>query len=353
MGDLSRRDLAVALDVVRVAYAFDGLDGFRAGVLGELRRVIPGEQFGYNSVDIPAGRAIIVVDPSDAVFVGSEEAFTATAHEHPGVIRSQLGDYRPHTLSDFLTVRGLQRLDLYNEVYRHLGAEDQIYFHLAPPAIVTLAINRSTRSFSTRDRAMIDLLEPHLSQAYVQAVERDRARALIAAQQAGLQESEAAVIVLDAIGLVVHASALARDLLQEYYPEHRTAGRFLPDELSDWLRSAHPDVARTHCRKGPDGSLHVRLLSGSIGDGWRAVLIDERPSDPVRSPESLRRLGLTDRQVQVLRQLARGQSNTEIAHALHLSPATVRKHLENIYARLGVRSRTEAVAIALHGAGAK
>lgn len=56
---------------------------------------------------------------------------------------------------------------------------------------------------------------------------------------------------------------------------------------------------------------------------------------------------LTPRQSQLLRLVARGDSNTEIARALDISPGTVRKHLENIYARLGVMSRTSAVARAL------
>jgi DNA-binding CsgD family transcriptional regulator len=53
---------------------------------------------------------------------------------------------------------------------------------------------------------------------------------------------------------------------------------------------------------------------------------------------------LTPRQWEVLRQVASGSSNTQIARRLGLSEATVRKHLENVFLRLGVQSRTEAVA---------
>jgi ATP/maltotriose-dependent transcriptional regulator MalT len=56
---------------------------------------------------------------------------------------------------------------------------------------------------------------------------------------------------------------------------------------------------------------------------------------------------LTPRQWEVLRLVAEGRSNTQIAHVLVLSEATVRKHLENIYERLAVNSRTEALAKAL------
>ena len=53
---------------------------------------------------------------------------------------------------------------------------------------------------------------------------------------------------------------------------------------------------------------------------------------------------LTPRQWEVLRQVAEGASNTQIARGLGVSEATVRKHLENVFLRLGVQSRTEAVA---------
>jgi len=53
---------------------------------------------------------------------------------------------------------------------------------------------------------------------------------------------------------------------------------------------------------------------------------------------------LTPRQWEVLRRVATGASNTQIARALGLSEATVRKHLENVYLRLDVQSRTEALA---------
>lgn len=53
---------------------------------------------------------------------------------------------------------------------------------------------------------------------------------------------------------------------------------------------------------------------------------------------------LTPRQYEILRLVARGDSNIEIARTLSISPGTVRKHLENVFARLGVMSRTAAVA---------
>jgi DNA-binding NarL/FixJ family response regulator len=55
---------------------------------------------------------------------------------------------------------------------------------------------------------------------------------------------------------------------------------------------------------------------------------------------------LTDRETEVLRLLARGQSNKEIASTLFIGETTVKSHLKRLFAKLSVMSRTEAVAAA-------
>ena len=56
--------------------------------------------------------------------------------------------------------------------------------------------------------------------------------------------------------------------------------------------------------------------------------------------------GLTPRELQVLRLVAAGKSNREIASALVISEHTVARHVQNIFAKLGVSSRTAASAFA-------
>lgn len=71
-----------------------------------------------------------------------------------------------------------------------------------------------------------------------------------------------------------------------------------------------------------------------------------RPRTASRSDRSWP-AGLTDREVDVLRVLARGQSNRQIANQLHVSEATVHTHLINVYGKIGVNTRAGATLFAL------
>ena len=62
---------------------------------------------------------------------------------------------------------------------------------------------------------------------------------------------------------------------------------------------------------------------------------DEGPIEP-----------LTDREIGILEKVALGLSNEELAEQLCVSKSTVRTHLRNIHSKLGVKSRTEAAALA-------
>ena len=56
--------------------------------------------------------------------------------------------------------------------------------------------------------------------------------------------------------------------------------------------------------------------------------------------------GLTEREMEVLRAVAYGKTNKEVAERLCISPNTVQVHLRNIFAKVGVKNRIEAVAYA-------
>jgi two-component system, NarL family, response regulator LiaR len=80
----------------------------------------------------------------------------------------------------------------------------------------------------------------------------------------------------------------------------------------------------------------------------------DRVSNQQTQPASIITNKLTDREIEVLRLIAKGLSNTDIANQLYLSEGTVRNHVSAILTKLGVSDRTQAAVIAIqHGLGDK
>jgi DNA-binding CsgD family transcriptional regulator len=61
------------------------------------------------------------------------------------------------------------------------------------------------------------------------------------------------------------------------------------------------------------------------------------------NPQARAALGLSERELEVLHELAAGRAHKEIAARLHVSPNTVKTHVANLFAKLEARRRTEAV----------
>jgi DNA-binding CsgD family transcriptional regulator len=87
---------------------------------------------------------------------------------------------------------------------------------------------------------------------------------------------------------------------------------------------------------------------GASGGVAHSGLSPDRRSHEGRLPRSGRRSdALSQREVAVLEEIARGTPTEEVARRLHVSPHTVRTHIKNILRKLDARTRAHAVAIAL------
>jgi DNA-binding CsgD family transcriptional regulator len=213
---------------------------------------------------------------------------------------------------------------MYGVVLGPCGLVDSlgIRLHIGPRRRKSLFIfDRSQRNFSDRDSAMLDALRPHLEQLLHGAQLRWRLREALALHEA----TQAAIVVLESEDRVVFVSRVARELLDRYFGEK---GAPLPDRLASWVAERRRAATGESLRiDAGDRSLVVEFIDG-------ALLLEERQ----------RRPGLTAREQEILDLVAEGRTNAEIAERLWVSPATVRKHLENVYAKLGVHTRTAAAA---------
>ena len=95
-------------------------------------------------------------------------------------------------------------------------------------------------------------------------------------------------------------------------------------------------------KDAPPVELLAAVRSAAEGDSALSPVVADKLMTRVRTP----RTSLTPRELEVLKLVAAGSSNREIGVDLMLSEATVKSHLVHIYDKLGVRSRTSAVAAA-------
>jgi DNA-binding CsgD family transcriptional regulator len=271
--------------------------------------------------------------------------------EHPLIeYYRRTGHGGAYKISDFVTRRQFHRLGLYQEFFRHLdGGEYQMCVALpAPlPLVVGVALNRSHRDFTERERLLFNLLRPHLVQAYRNAEAVTDLRATLDLAGRELATVDRGLIVASPGGRIRVATGEAVTWVGRYLEDGRPwPAERLPETLLSWVRRCARDLGDSRDApparqplvvSGPDGVLVVRLASG--GGRWVLLLEERRRSvDPRRLEAS----GLTPREAEVLGWVAQGKSNGEIATILGARPRTVGKHLERILAKLGVETRTAA-----------
>lgn len=126
-----------------------------------------------------------------------------------------------------------------------------------------------------------------------------------------------------AIPVLLYGSALA-------------GAAFLLD-LLDWRRAT-----RLH---GDAVYLSLLALGFLLLGAWAgARLFAPAPAPPAGNPAARDALGISPREMEVLRALAAGHSNKEIARELGVSPNTIKTHVARLFAKLDARRRTDALA---------
>ena len=165
-------------------------------------------------------------------------------------------------------------------------------------------------------------------------------------------------------GKLIWQTPLARDLLMRYYG---TSAPQTPEPVLTWLRRHVLDAQRQIepprlsielGQRRLTFRLHQQTGDGEGGDGegddaagggtgdW-LIVMREISEDAVVEAMSLS-FKLTAREAEVLYWVVKGKINRDIGDILGASPATVKKHLERVYAKLGVETRTAAAGMAMN-----
>jgi DNA-binding CsgD family transcriptional regulator/PAS domain-containing protein len=353
MKDLPQRDYRAILDFLNDINDLQTHVVFLNKVITGLQTIVEGDivtcfESGPTEKDH-------VVCFSDSQYVKYFTGWMRTCNDHPAWEHLQRsGDCGWYGISDYLSESAFHRTALYNEVWRHPGIEDNLgtLAIVSPQVLAAVSINRRRRTFKERDRQALNLLQPHLIQAWRNTRRAEGLHEQINSYAATLESRTEGIVILDGKQKVRLMTAKALRFTGKYFSA-LGADDSLPKRLHDWVCSHHrsPQNGLATAPRRPwviehaDGS-DLTVTCVPCCDG-AALILQERPVAC-----NLAILGLSRRESDVLLWVTRGKSNEEIGIILGMSLGTVKKHLEHIFQKLGVESRTAAAARALSEAAA-
>lgn len=164
-----------------------------------------------------------------------------------------------------------------------------------------------------------------------------KARLARSAREA-LMRSETPMFAAGSDGRWLWSNAKATQLLTAQGWQTPAPGMALPPPLIDVMQTLK---GTGQCEID---HLHLRRLTGETSE-WTVVELGNATSTGTE-PSPASAPSLTTREAEVMAWVARGKTNRDVAEILGMSPRTVNKHLEHIYEKLGVETRTAAVAAA-------
>jgi len=354
---LSHGDVSKVLGHLPALYESADVEHFAVNAAQVLLNLVPADRCSYNELYREPGKLRSRIVPQGFDLAGSLlEAMSCHGHENP-----PLAYYRQTqraevcAFSDFVTQSQLHRIPLYNEYYRYVEVEHQVVIPLSLGAGQTretgFALSRRRPDFSPRDRHVLEVLQPHLIRAHANARVVERLGVRQTCVEGVLSLSGQAIIVVSDEGKMLFATGRSREMLAIYFDAAAARSDRLPDSLARWMRRQQSALRDASEIERPRGPLVVaregkRLTVTLTESEERRLLLFEEREDEI-DPSAFEALGLTRRQNEVLAWVAQGKTNEAIAKLIGARPATVAKHLERIYRRLGVETRTAAAIEAL------
>jgi len=366
MEPLTFKDTQTLNQSIQKLYSLRNLNTFGVDALTIVNQLVHGEIPTFHSTCIRS-RQIIYTFLNGFLGFTAEMKRVRLQHygEHPitqHMLQTFNGTYK---ISDFINSKEFHYLEgLYQQFFRLLDVEDQIIFFLpnfnsfhnlaqTDITVVGVALHRFQRNFTERDRLILDLLRPHLFQAYCNAQHCQQLQQNLSQLQQSLKSI--GLVTLNTKGQVQWITPQATAWLEIYFPK-LTASLQLPNLVWSWVKhqvkvfTQEPDLPKACLPwriQHADKQLVIRLVVEQNAEQY-LLLLEEQTLSLLKLLELLR---LSQRETEVLFWVIQGKDNKAIAKQLDVHISTVRKHLESIYRKLGVQSRTEAIAQALEKLG--
>jgi DNA-binding response OmpR family regulator len=172
--------------------------------------------------------------------------------------------------------------------------------------------------------------------------------------RAALDVSGRFLLAVSRHGKILWATPQAQKWLADNLAADSDDDLVLPAAMLAWLEAAQRGKAGSKASASASFPNNEDLRLQYVGKaGPNEFLLRLAKNSGNSTVEFSRELGLTSREGEVLSWLSKGKTNRDIAQILGLSPRTVDKHLEQIYAKLGVENRTAAAAIAVNASHRK
>jgi DNA-binding CsgD family transcriptional regulator len=365
METLQSDDLSKLHHSIQQLYTLQDFDTFKVDALRIVDRLVPSDIPLFHSTNFQTHRTEDTYIPGNFPGLTSELQSVKVKYlgEHPFMQNLPKTLNGACKISDFVSRSELHSLEgIYQQFLRLLDTEDQMFLLLSTPEtniwlpqanldkiIYGLTLNRDRQNFTERDRLVLNLLRPHLSQAYKNTQQHHELQQQLSQVRQSLDRLGA--IVLDSDGGIISISSQAIVCLENYFAKPTSLTQ-LPDRLRSWVEyqvnclmqnSDLPKACLPLQIQQAGRELKIRLVVEVLGSRYLLLLEEQTQS----SLSSLALLGLSQREIEVLVLVIQGKDNKAIASQLSVNISTIRKHLENIYSKFNVKSRTEASAYAL------
>ncbi len=267
------------------------------------------------------------------------------------------------TFDQIMPFQKLIKTEYYNDFLKPQNIHDQLTIYLSSGnclmGVASLFRPKSFPVFSSDDKSKAKLMLPFLTAAMERAISLKKSRELEVAIRAVTSD-------LPYEGMLI----LDQSLTPEYYDDgadailnrlHRSDRQhsIFPEDLPEELQHAAKQLSSEIKSLDPKEIPCTKVAFSTENDAkpvtaqLRVFLNDNNPphilicfnptNKPMKSDATLRKMGISKRELDVIQLIAKGKKNSEIASTLFISHYTVENHLRSIYRKMDVKNRTTLV----------